>query len=313
VAGLGAAPEPTARPEALSRPGGATPVRRVVLPAAAPAVDGAGSSAAGQPAAQRGAPVTPARPTLPPYQAQPFSQNQAGPRRAEPEPVRQPYQPRVGPSDASAGTWEPSARPFVAPAVVQPSVGAAMTAPVPSTAPDRPAFQPTGFGAQGHRPGEGAPTAFVPAGVRPVVGQSFGTMRVAPSIGAVDATVGAAPSSPIGDVGSGVVESAAPSVPRWGNVTPGQGWAPAPSPTPVGAVASADEAPDADDVADELPRHPYTWLHMIVLVLVAFVLGMLIFVVLLRDSDPGGTQGAGTVGDVAAWSRAAALTVGRAL
>jgi len=40
-----------------------------------------------------------------------------------------------------------------------------------------------------------------------------------------------------------------------------------------------------DDVPhDERPRHPYTWLHLIVLALVAFVLGFLIMLLLSRSS-----------------------------
>ena len=34
---------------------------------------------------------------------------------------------------------------------------------------------------------------------------------------------------------------------------------------------------------DEEMRHPYTWLHMIALVAVAFILGMLVFMVIMQD------------------------------
>src|SRR5690606_16606877 len=111
----------------------------------------------------------------------------------------------------------------------------------------------------------------------------------------------------------------APSVPPWGSVTGGTGWTPAPetgTATPPGGqratevtatvapVVTADEDDDEDLDDEDLPRHPYTWLHMIALVLVAFVLGMLIFMVVLKDAGPSDPQGAAQVTEVvaAAWA-----------
>ncbi|WP_399552423.1 hypothetical protein, partial [uncultured Cellulomonas sp.] len=68
------------------------------------------------------------------------------------------------------------------------------------------------------------------------------------------------------------------------------------APDPVRATAARDEYDDADDdyEDDERPRHPYTWLHLIVLALVAFVLGFLIVLLLSNASDeePGSTAAA---------------------
>jgi hypothetical protein len=57
-----------------------------------------------------------------------------------------------------------------------------------------------------------------------------------------------------------------------------------------------DDYDDDDDDFDERPRHPYTWLHLIVLALVAFVLGFLIVLLLSKnaDDDPGSTPAAST-------------------
>ena len=61
-----------------------------------------------------------------------------------------------------------------------------------------------------------------------------------------------------------------------------------------GAHDDEDDDYDDDDELDERPRHPYTWLHLIVLALVAFVLGFLIVLLLSNNSedDPGSTAAA---------------------
>ena len=55
-----------------------------------------------------------------------------------------------------------------------------------------------------------------------------------------------------------------------------------------------DDDDDDDDDFDERPRHPYTWLHLIVLALVAFVLGFLIVLLLSQngEDDAGSTAAA---------------------
>ena len=56
-----------------------------------------------------------------------------------------------------------------------------------------------------------------------------------------------------------------------------------------------DYSDDEDDdfLDDERPRHPYTWLHLIVLAVVAFVLGFLIVLLYNNTSeDDAGTAAA---------------------
>jgi hypothetical protein len=84
--------------------------------------------------------------------------------------------------------------------------------------------------------------------------------------------------------------------------SPGVGWTAQPDHAPVAASAASSEAapawapigevapatPDAaateddEDEAGRRPRHPYTWLHLIVLALVAFVLGFLIMLLVVN-------------------------------
>ncbi|MDC7121188.1 hypothetical protein OMK64_06530 [Cellulomonas fimi] len=72
----------------------------------------------------------------------------------------------------------------------------------------------------------------------------------------------------------------------------GAPFAQRPDPTAARAprVDDLDEDDDEDDDedAEERPRHPYTWLHLIVLALVAFVLGFLIVLLLnnARGEEP---------------------------
>jgi len=65
------------------------------------------------------------------------------------------------------------------------------------------------------------------------------------------------------------------------------------SPDPLRASArDEDDDYDDDEDDDERPRHPYTWLHLIVLALVAFVLGFLIVLLLSRSDGDAGTTAA---------------------
>ena len=52
----------------------------------------------------------------------------------------------------------------------------------------------------------------------------------------------------------------------------------------AGATLDSDEDED-----DERPSHPYTWLQLIVLVVVAFVLGFLIILLASRGDDGSST------------------------
>ena len=45
---------------------------------------------------------------------------------------------------------------------------------------------------------------------------------------------------------------------------------------------------------DELPPHTYTWIQILLLFVVAFILGMLIVLVLMQDPNPAAAGTAGT-------------------
>jgi hypothetical protein len=93
------------------------------------------------------------------------------------------------------------------------------------------------------------------------------------------------------------VEPGVPA-PRWGESSaPGAGagatsFAEATGTTSGRPVDDYDDDEDDDDEAR--PRHPYTWLHLIVLALVAFVLGFLITLLLTKEPG-GGAKGAAPV------------------
>ncbi|MCA5893702.1 hypothetical protein LEP48_10110 [Isoptericola sp. NEAU-Y5] len=55
---------------------------------------------------------------------------------------------------------------------------------------------------------------------------------------------------------------------------------------PVRARSGAQASPEADDDDWEEPESSYTWLHYIVLVVVAFVLGLLLWKLLLGGDEP---------------------------
>ena len=141
------------------------------------------------------------------------------------------------------------------------------------------------------------PSAPEPAGRIPRIGEPFGSVSLRSS---TMPAPGALAPGPRAD-GAG---SSSEAMPRWSSISPTTtAWSPgAPHDGTVvleAGQADADAEADADaptgdlqqDDADgrqDAPRaHPYTWLHMIVLVLVAFVLGMLIFMIVMNDAGPG--------------------------
>ena len=283
------------------------PVRRVVLPpaAAASAPQAPMVAAYEAPAARFGAAEpqpAEARPVLPPYQPP----TPARPAAVDPSAAAAP---RIGQPDARISAWQPSVQPSGQPFAGRPATGPAQPSFGQVSAPT---FDPVGIDTPGRGVGP-VPSAFVPVGTAPAMGQPFGTVHpVDPADTAVvePMAFGLSPAQvePARSAEPVREEPESLAAPRWGSITPGEGWTPTQHPAPAREAGREDEA-DEEDLA-EAPRHPYTWLHMIVLVLVAFVLGMLIFVVLLNDSGAA-TQGAGAAADVVAWSRGAAgLVVG---
>jgi hypothetical protein len=163
-------------------------------------------------------------------------------------------------------------------------------------------------------------SAFVPADEVPVVGKPFGTVMAPPlSRADVDAeataihTFSASPSvsateTALTSTGSQALRAAAGtvedtgSVPQWDDT--GWGLKPTPGVTraaeKVTRVVEEVARDDIDDpeIEDDVVHHPYTWLHMIVLVVVAFILGMLIFMVVSQDdaavAAPGSAESPAT-------------------
>ncbi|MGW6129703.1 hypothetical protein ACWFNE_06730 [Cellulomonas sp. NPDC055163] len=117
----------------------------------------------------------------------------------------------------------------------------------------------------------------------------------------MDATTVDAPPVPAdapplaGSRSAGAAAEEAPAGPRWGSLSKSDPARPDPlrpdggRPDPVRATRPADELDDDldedDDEDDERPSHPYTWLQLLVLALVAFVLGFLIVLLGSRGSD----------------------------
>ena len=115
-------------------------------------------------------------------------------------------------------------------------------------------------------------------------GQPFATVSMA----AQTATAPARPAT--GGPGFPPNPDGSGPLPRWGSVGGSGAWSPTPAYVPNGqAPAGPITGPQPeDDEEDSERRHPYTWLHMIVLVLVAFVLGMLIFMLLIKNATENG-------------------------
>lgn len=180
------------------------------------------------------------------------------------------------------GPRQPQDQPPLRPAPGQPGTSSAPAAWAATGAPGPLAVPP---GQDPSRlPAEAGRIAVVPAGRVPRVGQTFGSVSLPRT--AAPGTAGGRVDPRPGSTGAPAVDAAA--VPRWADVAPAPtGW----DPTPLAGAERSVEHDDASELAEEPARHhPYTWLHMIVLVLVAFVLGMLIFMVVMRDApDPGAT------------------------
>ncbi|ROS31116.1 hypothetical protein EDF34_0769 [Cellulomonas sp. PhB150] len=105
------------------------------------------------------------------------------------------------------------------------------------------------------------------------------------------------PAAPAGPAAAGASDEIAPA------------WAPVAVGLPAAESAAAphvDELDDEDE-AERKPRHPYTWLHLIVLALVAFVLGFLIMLLVVNGRPDGSASGA-TTGGVHLASSSGAVT-----
>ena len=217
-------------------------------------------------------------------------QGQPGQTQTQPEPLdagqTQPGQPH----ETAQGPGAPHG---LNGGVHQPPYGQPPDQNAPQAHAGPPAGQP-----QAQRPA--FPGDSAPAGGLPPYGQPLATLTMSSSDRSVAGTEAAQaqPGWPQSGPASPPPTDPAGPLPRWGSVTAGtgpavggSGWSPSPTPsngqpgvsaTPAAAPVGTPHHGDDDD--DEGARHPYTWLHMIVLVLVAFVLGMLIFMLIKRDA-----------------------------
>jgi hypothetical protein len=143
--------------------------------------------------------------------------------------------------------------------------------PAPATAARGPVRTSVGAATE-----DGRWIAVVPADRAPAVGQPFGSVSLP------------------------VAKGATAALPRWSDVAPASGaWAPTPvreqgaaqPATPAPAVPESLAAASAAPAEPTTVRRPYTWIHMIVLVLVAFVLSLLVFMLVTSDRPP--VDGAG--------------------
>jgi hypothetical protein len=295
-------------PEAGARGPAGRPQQPVVPPAASPAASARPGAVAGS-AALAGAQASPAdlhpvrRVALPPASA-PADHAPAG--RGVPSDARTA-------TPAGAGGYEPAVVAYVP---TNAYTGSAQGGVVRNGASAQSQARAGGPGAAVRAPDAvngSTGTAFVPNGVAPAIGQPFGTVAMpygqAATPAAISGTAGSAEAPVLPALQSfptiqvpATGRSATPEVsddsgpvPQWGSVTSSPWTATStvgsfgstPSSSGSSGVAPSTE-PLLDEPEDEAPKHPYTWLHMIVLVLVAFILGMLIFMAVSQDDPDGG-------------------------
>ncbi|MBD7981165.1 hypothetical protein [Oerskovia merdavium] len=284
-------PPPAPAPEAPVAPAGPPPSRRSMREPVSPtAGDGFPSQApvvrppsmtGGMRGVDQTGRLTPIQETVEHVAIRP---NQAPPAGMTP-PVRQSMRaPAPAPSPFEAPASRPTRAPQAAPA-------APPAAPVPSPFPPSQTAAPARESVSSRiQPSETPRAAATPAPAQPTLPWQQATAPVAPAPVVPQAPVAeAAPALPWETVtmGAAAGSAAAPPAPFGAPVAAHeeQGDSPFPSaggtrPGPSGRRA-ADDEPDEDE---RPPGHPYTWLHYLILIAVAFVLGLLIWQMLLNGS-----------------------------
>ena len=150
---------------------------------------------------------------------------------------------------------------------------------------------------------------------RPTLGSPFGTVSApsaaTPSSAGLAPAPAPAPSPWGGSAGAEAAPAATPAAPAWGSIT-GPGAATAgdgpvrpgslppsrPQPSPFDSFVAADQPVHARAAAaqqedeDEYRPSSYTWLHYIILVVVAFVLGLLLWRFVAGDGPSFATDAA---------------------
>ncbi|MEP7793446.1 hypothetical protein [Sanguibacter sp. 25GB23B1] len=267
-------------------------------PSARPSAEGARAPESQQPTVQRQ-----------PVQRQPV-QRQPVQRQAVPG----------QPAQAAPGQGVPGQGAPVQPAPVQrqslqgfPTRQPGAAVPPREQSPVRPGVHPTGT--QGTDPGrrpwppvdpapsgvEGRSTAFLPPQVARPVEPSSPDVDVFQQ--RISAPEEASPTGP-GPQDDVFVEE----LPRWDAITAAPAASPAPRAFPA-VVAHADEELDDQDDGDfddddddddfDENEHKYTWLHYLILVAVAFVLGLIIWKVGLEGSGTAGPPDSSSVASIA--------------
>jgi hypothetical protein len=136
-------------------------------------------------------------------------------------------------------------------------------------------------------------------------GPAFGPTSGAPAAPWATTTGAPAAAQP---ASAGAADPSAPSIPGYADdpsatvvapwettgaapVAASAGFAPTGGAVPLGGATSAyaEDVDGYDDEDDEIeaPRHAYTWLHYLILVAVAFVLGLLIWQLMLQNHGAG--------------------------
>ena len=232
-----------------------------------------------------------------------------------------------------AGVQRPGASGPVRPATPAggsfPSGSGRTPAPAPAPPTPPPATPPFGASGQPQRMSAfagstGSTTAPSPAEASP---SPWGATQVQPAA-QVPPVAPARPAAP----------EPAPAEPSaslpWSAITSGDAPEPArPAPSPFGTTAAAAapaaaegdlfprtqaraaEEHEEDDAHEEARGPSYTWLHYLILVAVAFVLGLLVWELISRDSSAPSTDAAATVvtvdGPASAWGAGGPLDSGR--
>jgi len=219
-----------------------------------------------------------------------------GPPAGMTPPVRQSMRaPSAAPSPFEAAASRPMPAPQSAPAVPP-------AAPVPSPFPPSQAAAPARESVSSRiQPSETPRAAATPAPAQPTLPWQQATAPAAPAPAPAPIQAPAAEAAPALPWETVTAGSAAPPPSPFGAPTVHEAQDGSPFPSAGGARPAAAGRRATDDELDEderPPGHAYTWLHYLILIAVAFVLGLLIWQMLLKGSSA--EAAAATPGEIVA-------------